>query len=328
MPKERRSKGRVQPKIEIVDVRRVSEAEVISAFKGAAKIPEEVASRMLWEDNGMPAKRDLEEMQAARDEAISWANGSFSKLSQSMRTNPEITLLSAQGSTKSLKSDFILKSLIMARAHENIGYLFSASVMYLQIVGTTISDRHGINSGTLRWSRELADHAQDLYRAHISGGGHDNEFSPLWEDLRYTAQRLNSLEKLRPRDFSEINFIMDDLLTSHASGIKKERLESIEYQVFSALLKQKSVAANELNAVAFDLVSASEQALESGGKDLAQKLYVMAKATFTRYKRWQMAEGIVPNTANRISINSDSRMYDQLLVHKALARLERRLDQS
>ena len=95
-----------------------------------------------------------------------------------------------------------------------------------------------------------------------------------------------------------------------------------------ALLKQKSVAANELNKVAFDFVSASEQALEYGGKDLAQKLYVMAKATFTRYKQWQMAEGIVPNSSDRISLHSDSRMYDQRLVHKALARLERRLDGS
>lgn len=328
MPKERNAKGRAQPKIDLVDAKRVSETEVIGAFKEAAKIPEETASRVLWEDNGAPTKKSPDEMKAARDEAVTWAQDSFSKLSQSMHTNPEITLLSAQGSARSLKSEFILKSLTMARAHENIGYLFSASAMYLQIVDTTIIDRHNINSGTLKWARELADHSQNLYRTHISGGGYDNEFSPLWEDLRYTNQMLNSLEKLRPRDFSEVNFIMDDLLTSHATGIKKEHLDGIEYQIFAALLKQKSVAANELNAVAFDLASASEQALESGGKDLAQKLYAMAKATFTRYKRWQMAEGIVPNTTDRISLRSDSRMHDHLLVHKALSRLESRLDES
>ena len=99
----------------------------------------------------------------------------------------------------------------------------------MQIVDTTVIDRHNLNSGTIKWSRELTDHAQNLYNAHISSGGHDNEFSPLWENLRYTNQTLNSLEKLRPQDFSEINFIIDDLLNSHTTGIKKERLVGIEY---------------------------------------------------------------------------------------------------
>lgn len=328
MPKERNTKINADPKVEIIGIRRISNAEVVDALKQSERIPADSRAQMLWEDNGRPARRSQEEERAAYEQAKSWAASSVAQLQKHLKTDPEITLLGSGGQSKAKQSDYLLMSLTMSRAHENIDYLFSASAMYLQIVDTIITDRQNVNPGTIRWARELTDHADSLYRTHISRGGYDNEFAPVWEDLRYTNNLLGCLEKLRPRDFSEINFIIDDLLTQHSTGIKNEELGAIDHQIFTALLKQKSVAANELNNVAFLLVGASEEALNLGGKELAQKLYGMAKSVFTRYRRWQMAEGIVPNTSDRISLFSDPRLHDQLLVHKALAKLEQRLSES
>ncbi len=327
MPKQK-PRREVGSKIEITEVKRVSEPEVMGALKEIARIPQSHLERLLWEDNGMPSKRSEAETRAAYEEARSWASSSLYELQKHIKTDQEITLLSASGAAKSKLSDYLLSNLVEARAHENIEYLFSASIMYLHSVDLILAQRQNINSGALRWARELTEHSDVIYRKHIAKGGHDNEFAPVWEDLRYTKERLNSLEKLKPRDLSEINFVIDDMLSNHSEGLDPKALRTIDNRVFAALLTQKTVAANELNYAAFELASACSEALEMGSRELAQNLYAMAKATFTRYKRWQMAEGIMPNTGSRISINTDSRMHDHLLVHKVLAKLEKQLSES